>query len=132
MFVVAKKQRSRFSNFYSKILYDLADSVPNTRECKSSEEMRAAFEHFNDTVDEETGKKVRIFSMDVKSLYPSLRKTVCKDAVMWLVDKCNIKVQSVDWVQVTRYVAIHVSPEEISMEGLTGVIPLRAKQSKDS
>ena len=55
--------------------------INDSRECKSSEEMRASFEDFNRNLDEAIRKKVHILSMDIKSLYPSLKKAVSKDAI---------------------------------------------------
>ena len=49
-----------------------ADSVDKHIECKSSEEMCAAFEDFN-KLDKNVREKFKIISMDVKSLYPSMR-----------------------------------------------------------
>ena len=121
---------SRFSSFYSKIIYDLADTVNDSRECKSSEEMRAAFREFNTNVDENVRNRVQIYSMDVKSLYPSLRKSVCKDAAKWLVNKSGVSVENVDWTQVTRYLAVNMTPEEIDKEGVADVIPGRVKKTR--
>ena len=78
---------SKFSSFLSKIVYDVADTIDQSHECKSSEEMRAGFEYFNKNVDVGTRRKTAIFSMDAKKLYPSLRKFVCKNAVKWLIRK---------------------------------------------
>ena len=85
--------------------------------------MRASFSEFNDNVNENIREKVQIYSMDVKSLYPSLRKSVCKDAAKWLVNKSGVSVENVDWTQVTRYVAINMTPEDIDKEGVSDVIP---------
>ena len=46
----------------------------------SSEDMRAAFEAFND-YDEETREGCQMVSMDVKALYPSMSW----DAIVWAV-----------------------------------------------
>ena len=62
-------QRNRF---VSKMMDHYADSVDKHIECKSSEEMCAAFEDFN-KLDKNVREKFKIISMDVKSLYPSMR-----------------------------------------------------------
>ena len=121
---------SRMSSFVSKIIYDVADTINDSRECKSSEEMRASFEAANNSVDENVRKRSHILSMDAKALYPSLRKKVCKNAVKWLVKKGNVSVVNVDWIQVTRYVAVMCTTEEIASEGLTDVIPGRVKMTR--
>ena len=104
--------------------------INDSRECKSSEEMRASFEDFNRNLDEAIRKKVHILSMDIKSLYPSLKKAVCKDAIKWLINKCGVSLTSIDWVQVSRYVAVMCTPEEIAEAGLTEVVPGRAKMTR--
>ena len=62
---------SRLSNFLSRIVNDYADSGNMDTECRSSEEMRAAFEVYNDK-DREERSGSAIISMDVKALYPSM------------------------------------------------------------
>ena len=117
----------KFSWFLSKIIYDLADSVPNKRECRSSGEMRAAC---NRDTDISVRMKTKVLSMDVKSLYPSLTKNVCKDAMKWLVQRSELTIINVDWDQVVRYVAVNMSPADIDKEGVSDVIPGRAKVSR--
>ena len=68
--------------------------------------------------------------MDVKMLYPSLRKDVCKKAIIWIIDVNQISLDNVDWVQMTRYIAVNMTPEEIANEGLSDVIPGRVRQSR--
>ena len=75
-------------------------------------------------------KKSKIFSMDIKALYPSLRKQVCKDAMQWIINKTEVSVEDMDWTQVTRYIAVMMSPEDIEKEGLTDVIPGRVKVTR--
>ena len=91
--------------------------------------MRHAFEQFNSTTDEDVRRRIIILSMDVIKLYPSLQKEVCKRAIKWLIGKSDISLENIDWVQIVRYVAVNMSAEEIAEEGLTDVIPGRAKQS---
>ena len=64
---------SRFSNFLSNVLTNYSDNENDHKECRNSEEMRACLEHFNETTACDDKKKCMILSMDVKSLYPSLR-----------------------------------------------------------
>ena len=62
---------SRLSHFLSRLVNDYADCKNSKTECKSSEEMRAAFEAFNQH-EKEMRLKCRIISMDVKALYPCM------------------------------------------------------------
>ena len=121
---------SRFSRFCSKVVTDIADMVGDSRECRSSEEMRAAFEAFNSNVDVNVRKKTIIFSKDAKALFPSMQKEVCKMAIIWIIDKEEVNIDNMDWTQVTRYIAVNMSPEDIEKEGLTNVIPGRVKVTR--
>ena len=115
---------SRFSHFLSKILCDYADSSENSHECLSSEEMRSAFEKFND-MDESTKKKCSIISMDVKSLYPSMGWDAMVTAVKEMIMDSKMIIENVDWREISKYIAVEISAEEIEAEGLTLVIPKR-------
>ena len=46
------------------------------------------------------------------------------------MNKSGVSVENVDWTQVTRYVAINMTPEDIDKEGVSDVIPGRVKISK--
>jgi hypothetical protein len=62
---------SRFSNFLSRIVNDFVDCEDSKPECRSSEEMRSAFEQFN-MLNKDVRMKCKVISMDVKALYPSM------------------------------------------------------------
>ena len=47
---------------------DYCDAVESHHECRSSEEMRAAFQQYNENTDEDTKKRCRVLSMDVSAL----------------------------------------------------------------
>ena len=55
----------------SLIINDYADNANIETEIKSSEEMKAAFEEYNEK-DEETRKQSQVISKNVKALYPSM------------------------------------------------------------
>ena len=44
------------------------------------------------------------------------------------MNKSGVSVENVDWTQVTRYVAINMTPEDIDKEGVSDVIPGRVKK----
>ena len=46
------------------------------------------------------------------------------------MNKSGVSVENVDWTQVTRYVAINMTPENIDKEGVSDVIPGCVKISK--
>ena len=71
--VVAANQlpNNPLSHFLSRIVNDYADAADIRTECRSSEEMRAAFDEYNKN-DSETRLKCCVLSMDVEKLYPSM------------------------------------------------------------
>ena len=64
---------SRLSHGVSKILRDFCDADPDHHEMKSSEEMRYIFENYNLECPSDLKKRASVTSMDVKSLYPSIK-----------------------------------------------------------
>ena len=118
---------SRFSHFISKMINHYADSVEKHNECKSSEEMRASFEEFN-KLDKKVREKCKIISMDVKALYPSMRWVDIVRAVKDMITKSDMEIENVDWVEVSRYIAVMVPSDEIEREGLGLVIPKRKRR----
>ena len=115
---------SRLSSFLSRIINDYADNAEIETECKSSEEMRAAFERFNEE-DEELKTKCRIISMDVKALYPSMEWNEIIISVRQMIEESNECIKDVDWHEIGKYLSISLSKEEIEREGLKHVIPSR-------
>ena len=115
---------SRLGHFLSRIINNFADCVENNTECRSSEEMRAAFDIFNN---EEKQTKLRcvILSMDVKALYPSMSWEEIIKSVKWLIMKSNMIIENVNWSEVGKYLAVAMTAEEITAEGLQHVIPKR-------
>ena len=65
-------------------------------ECRSSEEMKAAFTKYNNT-DPETKKQCRIISMDVKALYPSMEWEEIVVAVREMIENSEEVIQNVNW-----------------------------------
>ena len=121
---------SRLSNFVSMILRDFAEAAGHHNEVKSSEEMRAKFDEFNTTVPEEVRRRCVVMSFDVKSMYPSLRRSVCVAAVRDILSESPLEVEQVDMWALLRYVAITCTPEDIAEEGLTQVVPTRVHKRR--
>jgi hypothetical protein len=101
-----------------------ADSADHAHECDSSEDMRAAFEEFN-YIDIEQKELFRIVSIDIKTLYPSIRWLEILKAVREMVESSEMVLDNVDWHEIGKYLAVMMSEEEIREEGLYIVIPKR-------
>ena len=115
---------SRLSNFLSRIINEYADSANIRTECRSSEEMKAAFEEYNE-IDAEVRKECCVISMDVKALYPSMEWKEIITSVREMVETSEQEIENVDWHEVGKYLAITLTGEEIEKEGLRKVVPMR-------
>ena len=93
--------------FYSHIASGAARWEP-TRDM--IDEMRAKFDEFNTTVPEEVRRRCVVMSFDVKSMYPSLRRSVCVAAVRDILSESPLEVEQVDMWALLRYVAITCTP----------------------
>ena len=78
----------------SKFLRAIADNVKETSVIKSTEELLRKFEEYNSRiVKNEPGPKKVVFSMDIKSFYPSLDPVRAANIarLMWLKSDLNLK-----------------------------------------
>ena len=117
---------SRLSNFLSRVINDFAGKIGIETECRSSEEMKAAFEQYNNE-DEDVRKRCQVISMDVKALYPSMEVEEVVKAVREMVESSEDQPDDVDWWEVGKYLAVTMTKEEIERERLVHVIPRRKK-----
>ena len=115
---------SRLSGFLSRIVNDHADAIGIETECRSSEEMRAGFEEYNDG-DVEMKRHCAVISMDVKALYPSMEWGEILTAVRELVESSPEEVEGVDYEEIGKYIAVTMKREDIVREGLANVVPER-------
>ena len=115
---------SCLSNSLSRIINDFADTNNIKTECRSSEEMRASFEEYNNN-DPETMKKCAVISMDVDALYPSMDWDEIIISVRELIESSVKEMDNVDYEEVGKYLAVTLTKEEVKREGLEHVIPKR-------
>ena len=115
---------SRLGHFLSRMINHFADCAEESTECKSSEEMKAAFMNFN-KMNRESRQKCQILSMDVKALYPSVSWDEIIKSVKWIILKSKMVIEDVNWMEVGKYLAVMMAKEEINEEGLSHVIPKR-------
>ena len=88
--------------------------------------MREAFESFN-KYDRDHRIKCQIIIMDVKALYPSMKWVDIIAAVREMIENSVMDVQTVEWQEVGKYLAVMMTREEIEAEGLQHVIPKRSE-----
>ena len=108
---------SRLGHFLSRVINDYVDCEESQTECHSSEEMRAAFEAFNN-LDKNERAKCKIISMDIKALYPSMSWEQIIVSVKELILQSDMNILNVDWQEVGNYLALMMTEEEIENEGL--------------
>ena len=106
------------------IVNHYADSIGRKNECMSSEEMRAGFEEFNGYEDN-IRKQCKVISMDVKALYPSMSWDAIVTAVKEMIMESGLLIESLDWREIGKYIAVMVPTEVIEREGLTNSVPKR-------
>ena len=117
---------SRLSHFLSMIINDFMDAENHDGEVRSSEEMRAKFEAFN-SLENIDKRFVRILSMDVKALYPSMSRSESRKAIIEMIVNSGVSVENVDFEEATKFIVVMYSQDDIELYGLSDVIPTRAK-----
>ena len=123
---------SRLSHFLSRIVNDYADNADIGTECRSSEEMRASFEAFNEETSEEVKLESKILSMDVKALYPSMEWEEIITAMKNMIEESDRDIEDVDWHEVGKYLCVTVKEDKLKEEGLMNVIPTRKGKNNRS
>ena len=121
---------SRLSDHLSDMIDNFCDMTDNEYECKNSEEMREGFERFNAQYDSTTKQKFFVLSMDVKALFPNMQVGACMKAVHWMVDNSEVTIKNVNWWEVSKYISVCYSDEEIREYGLRSVCPERVLKSR--
>ena len=121
---------SRLSNFLSRILNDYCNVAEIKTECKSGEEMKAAFEKYNNEEEDNNKKRCKVISMDVKALYPSMEWDEIDKAVRELIETSEEDIAGVDWYETGKYLAVEMTEEEIKRERLKTALPRRKGKGK--
>ena len=113
------------------LINNYADDANHENECESGEDMKAAFEKFNN-LDKKTRMECENVSMDVKALYPSMRWDLIVTAVRMMIENSELEIQNVDYHEVGKYLSIMMTEEEIITEGLVHVVPKRKNENTRS
>ena len=121
---------SRLSHFLSRIINDYCNVAEIKTECRSGEEMKAAFEIFNNEEEDDVKKECRIISMDVRALYPSMEWDEIDKAIRELIETSQEQVKGIDWYELGKYLAVMMSEEEIKKERIKTAIPKREGESR--
>ena len=87
--------------------------------------MQRAILDANEKINDDNIDDMEVFSMDVKSLYPSLHIDDILDAVLAVMVESDIYMDNIDSKEMGKYLGVMLDEEEISARGLTSHIPLR-------
>ena len=125
---------SRLSNLITTILNKVGDSLDATTECRSTEEALRTILETNRELEikcrnDKKVKEMKIMSMDVKSLYPSLKidevGPIINDIITTSQEKGVFTFENMDMEEVGKYLAIMMPREEQEMKNLASVLPTR-------
>ena len=72
-------------------------------------------------------KEIILISQYVKALYPSLDWDEIVKLVGKLLEETDVSFKDIDYKQIGKFLAVHLSPEEIARNNLKSVIPKRKK-----
>ena len=101
----AEAPNARLGHGVGAILTNFLDGDPDNNEMKSSEEMRSKFNDYNTSVEPEIKKRAFVTSMDAKALYPSVKKSVAREAIIELVNKNDLTIKNIDYWEAAKYIA---------------------------
>ena len=73
-------------------------------------------------IEKDGEEEVKIFSMDVESLYPKLDKEDMVETIQELVITSDVKVENVDDKELAKFVAVMVEKEEIKKKRLENIV----------
>ena len=129
---------SNSSNLVSDALEPFVDELRETIEkentCKSTEELISHFLKFNDKPNSKDSdeKKKFIASMDVVSLFPSLKSEQCADAVRKMIKSSKLELKCHDFKEMGVFLRKNMTTKEIQNQKLQHFIPSKNKTTKES
>ena len=88
----------------------------NNTTASNSEEICRDFQDHNDNTAENETRKLKVGSMDVKNLYPSITIKLAMRAVRKAVRKTKVKMKNIDIATLIKYVAVTADKKTIERE----------------
>ena len=98
--------------------------------CSSTEELLSSIIKYNETINQ-TNPQNSIASLDINSLFPSLKTEKCCEKVRSVVLKSKLKIEGLDIREMAIYLRKNMTTEEISRSNFKECIPIRLKKPKD-
>ena len=114
-----------------KILIAIANSEHSKAEVKSTEEVLRHFEDYNKIENRQINKPKALFSMDIKSFYPSIdvHKAAAIARLMW--ERSPLSIQGVDYDELAKYLGSNLSPIEILNENISHLVYKKKSKKKN-
>ena len=100
---------TRASEVVTIILTAIMDDADSVVECSNSEEMQRAMLDANRDIKDQGIKDPVLFSMDIRSLNPSLALDDILDVVMAIVEDTKLTLEGVDAKHLATYLVVMVS-----------------------
>ena len=117
---------SRISNILANIITPFNKAIAGECQVQSTEDLQAKIEEFN--MDEISKRmECEVFSMDVKTLYPSLDIDRTAHAVEEVILESEVRFHEIDEVELARYIAVTVNETEIQRRQMSDVVMTRKK-----
>ena len=127
---------ARMSNLSSTILNRAADAIDEDTECQSTEDARRKILECNRIIEDRSNddavfaqevKDIKVLSMDVKALYPSLKikevTPILEELLITAQKDKKFYIENVDWKEVGKYLAITTTKDEQERKGITSAVP---------
>ena len=117
-------------SYNHRLSYLLSTILENTTEneeteCENTEDLISEFQRINET---EISDSLIIGSMDVKALYPSLNIPHTIDKVCEIFENSNITIDNIDYQEVSHYIALNKTQEEVNQMNLQRLCPKRRRK----
>ena len=110
----------------SDIAEKISDSFEANSECQNLEQMMRGIREANSEIKNlDKDAKITIGSMDAVSLYPNLKLEEVLQICLEMVIKSKIKFASVNWKEISKYLRIKMTKEEVMKAGINQFLPVR-------
>ena len=112
---------------------ELRETMEQSSSCKSTEELISQFLEFNNNHDNqvESDRKF-VASLDVKSLFPSLRTEQCVSAFRQVISNSKIRLEGLNHKEMGIMLRKNYTSQELKDKNLDHLVPIKLKKPKNS
>ena len=116
---------SRAGDVISDFLEPLVSLMTPRMEERSTEEVLSQLEEAKVAVESSAANNVMVGSLDVSALYPSLHQEESAELVSRFIEESPVRLEGMDLRSAQVYLASNLTPVQIKLEGLKGLVPAR-------